>query len=347
MPKLLVLALVLIASLASAAPVGAAVRAGSTEEGLDEQRPNIDGTVYQEVIRANGSYDEATGAFTVSATVNVQGKYAPPDVAFTFTRCDQAGPMPKRLIILLRSGKTEYSIARLEGYDGTIPVTTSVSGDGLTITGTASHPAFAHRDYRCVEGNSSIDDFGFFFTGWEPRALTAETATAALKARLAATYGAKYVPARDFVKCPKEEVIAQTDPADRYAGCYFEVALGGGRYAGGFTNVKLDDLTYTVDLRYVDTHTKRLHSCRGKLRTQRFANGVRISQRKLRASGAVGCSALMIGDLEARLASRYPRSLKTGAWTWMHGTNMAGFDAYARFNCRSRATAPVAAVATR
>lgn len=173
-----------------------------------------------------------------------------------------------------------------------------------------------------------------------PVALTAATATEALRQRLAARYGQAFTAARHpYAKCPSEEIIGDpdTDP-DVYAICRFELSVGR-RFRAGSAIVRPGDPGLEVEISGVRTFSKTLVRCaRGYVRAQRYANGVRITGRRLRAqSGAcryLPGSAGMVNDISADVARRWPRALPRGYRTYVHGTNQAGFEESAVYPCR-------------
>jgi hypothetical protein len=339
------------------ARASADIRSGRVDDPIDAQdtQPSLNPKpTYTELVAASTSYDQATGQVTVSVTFNqpapddtlaVQGNIMGPRSCLD--RNDTEDPVPALGFTLgsappaSRTGPraAQFTVG-LYGYSGEITGTATASDDGRTLTGTATHSAFAGRDWRCVSGTQEpigpyVDDFGFYFDGYQPAELTPSSARHALTAELVRRYGPKAVAPGSWLKCPSQESFpdgfdTNVDPPQPAQLCEFRFR-DGARWAHGSATVKLvyADLKVRQPSIYA-RFSKRMVSCRRLRDLRRYG----IVDRRLTADGWIGCHdnpASMIRDLH------YLRpGIRRIAF---HGTNRAGFEDAILFRCVLRARA--------
>lgn len=240
--KLKVIALfVLFTALAVPSVASAAVRSGSTEDGVDNQdgTPTLEARpVAVEVLRSSVSYDDAAGTVQLSVTYN--GAPSPAETArvvlYGPEACTSEDLFPveegsvRALDVSLDFGDDFFpdppqATAALTGFDGKVTALATVSTDGTTITVTISHPAFAHRDWRCASGEGNNDGFNFYFSGYAPIKLTAANSTRAFVDHLTRKYGPAYTKAaRTYTKCAG--ITTDSDTDEQSAGCWTEFGTG-------------------------------------------------------------------------------------------------------------------------
>src|SRR3954454_1999609 len=177
-----IVALTVLAALAVPSVASAAVRGGSTEDGVDNQdtSPTLEARpVALEVLRSSVSYDDAAGTVQISVTYN--GAPSPGEsarvVLYGPEACasDDLFPVDEGSVRSLDASLTfgdEFdpanATATIAGFAGKVTTPATVSPDGATITATLAHPAFVHRDWRCASGTGNGDGFNFYFSGYAP-----------------------------------------------------------------------------------------------------------------------------------------------------------------------------------
>jgi hypothetical protein len=234
-----------------------------------------------------------------------------------------------------------YAAGRLDGFGGAVETQPTLSPNGRTLTVSFGHTALANRNWRCV--TVSMDSYNdaatLFFAGYEPKALTPETAAAEAEAYLAGRFGQPYAKTpRKWLKCPAEEIFRLDEGEPPMAVCQYEFQMGR-RFRGGGFVVRLRDNTLSVEGPWQQTYTKTLKRCGRVSATKRGARRVRFVNRRLSASGMPGCryvSSFMAGDVEYEVARRFPRPPRSGFITGLRGTNKAGFEEWAVFTCQAR-----------
>lgn len=341
------------------ATASAAVRAGAVTDPMDAQdtTPTLDQRdVTPDITDVRASYDD-TGTATVAVTFAASSD-VPPDVAVHFGCVDAPG-----LTVTIRrerdyaaaeagaSAWTDAATGTLAGFEGTTASSqVPAPPDSRTLTGTVSHPALAGRGYRCAYGewrtetsSRVLDDaFAFWFAGFEPQTITAETARRTAEAALRARLGTAYTAAgARYLKCPKEEVfrgdttlpgtededeepIDEAERAPAFAICMFHLRTGR-RVTSGSLTVQADDQARTVaaDKPYVRRFTRGWRSCASR-------------SGRLRANMPCGGLSLLTGDIDALVSRRFPKAPPGRFSVFTHGTNTAGFTEMVRYRCRAR-----------
>ncbi len=336
-----------VVSLLTAAQASGAVRSAQIDDGIDNQDTTPSLTTKPtivEIVSAHVDYDE-DGTVTASVTYNMP----PGDDAGATLSLDGAaacadtgdgtdGPPQLRIRLVASQDYMSYppgpprSTVMLEGFDSSVSAPTQISADGLTLSATFAHSAFAHRDYRCVTGNGGRlgtgDAFSGYFAGFGPQRMVPKQVTAAMNAELAKRYGKKWTQgAGKWSICPKDEVGEgdAEDGSDAFGLCEFRFK-DGARWRHGDMSFKLVDDYLTVDYFGSSTFTKALKTCH--IRRNLKGYDPQILDRHLRADGYVSChdgSASMIRDVHY---------LKPGIGrVGFHGTNRAGFEDAVAFRC--------------
>jgi hypothetical protein len=234
-----IVALTVLAALAVPSVASAAVRGGSTEDGVDNQdsTPTLEARpVALEVLRSGVSYDDAAGTVQVSVTYNgaPSANHTARVVLYGREACASEELFPVRegsvraLDVSLDFGGDIFpprATAALTGFDGNVTAPATVSPDGATISATVSHPAFAHRDWRCTSGEGNDDGFDFYFSGYAPTTLTAANSSRAFVDYLTRKYGTAYTKAaRTYTKCAG--ITTDSDTSEQSAGCWTEFGTG-------------------------------------------------------------------------------------------------------------------------
>jgi hypothetical protein len=361
------------AALLGPSSAAGAVRHGAVDDPPAQRTPAFDNANVRyepDVMRVEVAYDEAG---TVRASVSF---YDPPgtsatspnfNVALELADCTSDEDDTPTLRISFDRGIyngniIERAFATRSDALGSLQAQPTVSADGRTFTVEFTHALLAGQNYTCVRpALRQAPPFSpFYFAGFEPprpapipppartptppRAeMTASAATQAADAYLAARYGERWTTGtRKWLRCPEEEIFPEgLDDDSPAALCEFEVSFGQ-VFRGGRFLVTLTDNQFSVPSRTFSTSTysktrrrcSRLSATRGG-----YVNGVRLTGRRLRASGFLGCRYLpggagMVGDIDAMAAARWPRPFPATVTVGLHGTNRAGFEDRARFPCR-------------
>jgi hypothetical protein len=233
---------------------------------------------------------------------------------------------------------------RMPNVDGSMSAAGSWAGS--TVTYVFSSPVLTDNlrrsdPFTCASGASDGDEF-FGGFGGKILKITPANASAALTAELTRRFGTSFTrAARKWLKCPKEEIMPESEDSAPAALCDFEFSLGHERYRGGGTTFVLVSGVLSTSYFRSRTYTKTVRICRIAATKGGWVNGVRLTDRKLRAAESLGrpCSWLVggagiAGDIEAEVARRYPRPMPKRYTLYQHGTNRAGFQDEAVFPCR-------------
>lgn len=346
-------ALALLAMAATSAT--AAVRTGAVDDPIDaqDQTPSLDPKpMTADITHVEISYDD-TGSIDVR--VGFAGDSAqPPEVRFELACTDQ--PKLSGTIVRTRNYQSDVTgywrdagSIQLAGYKGDVTSVAGAEETSHTLHASFSHPAFAARGYRCARGQwdwiptgaTEMDEFGLWFSGFEPQRLTHRAATfAALKA-VARAYGQRWTSSRGrYAACapvtapenpfttpaytlpPQQRQQMQDNPFGARADCAFEFAAGG-RITAGHVTVRANDSARTIEAtRSATTYRRSWHSCR-------------VATGKLHANQPCTTPRALAEQLHAMVMAHYPTRLPSRFKLRPAGSSSA-LDGVYRYTCHAR-----------
>ena len=198
----------------------------------------------------------------------------------------------------------------------------------------------AEDPFACLSGSAGGDLFFGAFDGKLLR-ITSGAVADALSAALSERFGSSFDDVRrPWLKCPRQQIQAETRQDYASAFCRFEFRSGGRFHGGGVAFILVSGV---LGPRWqgVSSYTKRLRGCRLAATKEGLPNRLRLTGRTLRASGTFGraCawlagSAGPAGDLHDEVVRRYPRSMPRRYVVRVHGTGAGDFPEIFRFECR-------------
>ena len=290
-------------------------------------------------------------------TVTLTYKQVPRSLRFTMVLTDRAandfenvGACAPNEAVSIRIVGNAAGHASLTQYFIKGALSSEAAVTNATATYVFSHPtltAFIDRGndpFTCLSGNADGDQYYGPFDGKTLR-ITSTNAAAGLRRALASHFKNTYTRApHQWVACPMSEFIPPTAKSAGFAPCEFEFGRPGGLFYSGGTSMFLADGSAepVADLNKVTTvYRKRMQPCSIPSVRSGWVNGVVLANRSLANSESLGkgrtCaflvgSAGMASDIESEVASNPGRPL-THFVVAFHGTNQAGFEAKAIFNC--------------